>query len=503
MNSCEHQSHSIILGNVTLLGADGSGSDASKVHLIGIGGIGVSAVARVLLARGFRVSGSDVRESQLTLALRAEGAEVTIGHRAELVEDRDLVVYSTAIPDTNPELVAARALGVPLRHRAEVLGALLPAWRSVGVIGTHGKGTVSAMITRVLDAAGRDPSFIIGGLLLDYRTNARVTAPPESGRGLVVVEIDESDGSLVHVRPDRLVVNNVEADHLNYYKDLDAVLDTIRDVLEDEGRRELAILHVGDEGVREVVRRLRKPIRSLRFGFADDLHGEHAELVARDLVLSPAGSEFTVDYHGRELGRFKVQRPGRYNAMNALGVVATGLSLDLSVEDIARGLETFSGIENRFSIVDAGRARVVKDYTSHPTGMRRVIEAARTLAPGPVVAVFKPYRFTMIHYLGDEYAVAFKGADHVVITELYTAGEVPIAGVDAPWLVKRIADSGTRVDFVPDMEAIPAALTAWLDSRPAGEPVPQVVFFGGDDLFRLADRFAASLQSGAAEGAAS
>ncbi len=457
-----------------------------RVHLIGIGGIGVSAVARVLLARGFQVSGSDVRESQLTQGLRDEGADVTIGHRADLVDGADLVVYSTAVPATNPELIAARERGVPVRHRAEVLGALLPAWRSVGVVGTHGKGTVSAMITRCFESAGRDPSFIIGGLLLDYGTNARVTAPAE-GKGHAVVEIDESDGSLVHVRPDRLVINNVEADHLNYYKDRDAVIDTIAGVLADERDRQLVIAHVGDEGVRDVLSRLTRPIRVLRVAFEDDLPpGHEAEVSARDLTLSAAGSEFTLVYHGREVCRLSMPRPGRYNAMNALVAAATALSYDLPIDSIRDGLAAFAGIENRFTVVQRGAARIVKDYTSHPTGMRRVIAAAKTLSDAPITAVFKPYRFTMIHYLGDEYAVAFREAARVVVTELYTAGEVPIAGVDAQWLVDKIRATGTPVDFVPEMNDLPLHL-------PEARDGATVLFFGGDDLFRLADAFAATL----------
>ena len=455
-----------------------------RIHLIGIGGIGVSAVARVLLARGFQVTGSDVRESQLTIALRQEGATVTIGHDAALVDDVDLVVYSTAIPDTNPELVAARNNGVKLLHRAEVLGAVLSAWNSVGVIGTHGKGTVSAMITRILDAANRNPSFIIGGLLQDYGTNARVTG----GEGDVVVEVDESDGSLVHVRPDRLVVNNVEADHLNYYKDLEGVYRKITGVLAEEGRRTLAILHVGDAGVRTVLDRLEQPIRMMTCGFDSDLEGHSADVIGSDLEVGPGHSSFRIRHDGNDLGQFRMNQPGRYNAMNALVAATTGLSLGLSADAIRTGLASYSGIENRFTVVDAGGVRVVKDYISHPTGMRRVLAAAKTLSNGPITAVFKPYRFTMIHYLGDEYAVAFKDADRVVITELYTAGEVPIPGVDAPWLCDMIRDNGTPVDFVPEMNDIVDHLKALLTSSagPSNE-TPQVIFFGGDDLFQLAD----------------
>ncbi|MFT5433148.1 MAG: UDP-N-acetylmuramate--alanine ligase [Myxococcota bacterium] len=456
-----------------------------RVHLIGIGGIGVSAVARVLMARGFDVSGSDVRESQITTALREEGATVTIGHDATLVEDTDLVVYSTAIPDTNPELVAARSSDVRLRHRAEVLGALLEPWESVGIIGTHGKGSVSAMITRCLDADSRDPSFIIGGLLNDYGVNARVTGPD----GWVVVEIDESDGSLVHVRPKRLIVNNVEADHLNYYKDLEAVYDTIGSVLANEDGRAMAVLHVGDPGVREVVSRLPRPIRSMTCGFDDDLGDYPADVVGSDLSVGSAGSRFTVTFRGKRLGELTMPQPGRYNAMNALVAATAALSAQVPFEAIVRGLGDYQGIENRFTVVDAGPVRVVKDYISHPTGMRRVLAAAKTLQDGPITAIFKPYRFTMIHYLGDEYAVAFKDAEHVVITELYTAGEVPIPGVNAPWLVDKIRNNGTDTAFVEDMEAIPEHLMERL------VPGQQIIFFGGDDLFRLADRFIALINA--------
>ena len=451
-------------------------ADIKRIHLIGIGGIGVSAVARMLLARGFQVSGSDVRESQLTEALREEGATVTIGHHADNIAGTDLVVYSTAIPDTNPELVFARSSDVRVEHRAKVLGALLTDRKSVGIIGTHGKGTVSAMVTNILEAAGRNPSFIIGGLLNNFSCNARATDSDH-----IVVEIDESDGSLVHVRPRTLVVNNVEADHLNYYKDLEAVYDKIMGVIRDKQGRDLAVLHVGDDGVRELDIRLGNGLRAIRCGFDSDIAGHKCDVVGSALEVGPHGSNFTVTHNGQDLGQIQMPQPGRYNAMNALVAATAAISLGVTFEAVQKGLSTYQGLENRFTVVDVGNVRVVKDYISHPTGMRRVLAAAKTLSDGPVIAIFKPYRFTMIHYLGDEYAVAFKDADHVVITELYTAGEVPIAGVDAPWLVQKIRDTGTDVTFLPEMDDIPDYLVKRLT---AGQ---QLIFFGGDDLFRLAD----------------
>ncbi len=460
-------------------------SSIRRVHLIGIGGIGVSAVARVLMARGFEVSGSDVRESQLTEAMRDSGATVTIGHDASLVDGVDMVVYSTAIPATNPELVAARERGIRVEHRARVLGALLEHWNSIGIIGTHGKGTVSAMITACLEAAGLEPSFIIGGLLGNYHTNARVTSSEH-----VVVEIDESDGSLVHVRPRTLVVNNIEADHLNYYKNLDGVYAKVQAVLEADEGRETAVLHVGDEGVRKVLDRLGKTIDAVRVGFDDDLDGAEADVIGTDLVVGQEGSRFVVWKDGKPLGEVAMPQPGRYNAMNALVAAAAAMRLGVSFEHVQGGLASYLGIENRFTVVDAGPVRVVKDYISHPTGIRRVLEAAKTLSDGPITAIFKPYRFTMIHYLGDEYAVAFKEADHAVITELYTAGEVPIPGVDAPWLCDLIRSNGTDVKFLPEMNDIPAYL---FERMEAGQ---QIIFFGGDDLFQLADRFIEQVRGG-------
>ena len=238
-----------------------------------------------------------------------------------------------------------------------------------------------------------------------------------------------------------------------------------------------------------MLERVTRPIRTVGFGFDDDLGTVTASIVGTELRVGPHGSTFAVSRDGVRLGSIAVRQPGRYNAMNALAATATGLVLGVPFATIAAGLMGYSGIENRFTVVDVatrvGSVRVVKDYISHPTGIRRVLAAAKTLSDGPIIAIFKPYRFTMIHYLGDEYAVAFHDASHTVVTELYTAGEVPIAGVDAPWLVDKIRAAGSEVTFVPEMEDLPA----WLEARlEAGQ---QLLFFGGDDLFRLADRFIA------------
>jgi len=451
------------------------------IHLIGIGGIGVSGVARALLALGHAVSGSDVRESQLTLALRALGARVTIGHHADNLAGADLVVVSTAIPETNPELVAARARGLEVRHRSELLGAVVATRPvSIGVIGTHGKGTVSSAITWILEAAGRDPSFIIGGLLENFgKINARLT-PSDT----LVAEVDESDGSLKNVHPTLAVINNLEADHLNYYEDLAHVQRTVVAALAANPRLERVFVNVDDPGAAAIIPSLTVPVTT----FGRVLATRGAEVEARAAAADFHGGHFVLAQHGETLGEVALPLAGLHNVDNATAASAVALHLGVAPAIIARALADFRGLENRFTVVEAAGRTIVKDYISHPTGIRRVLEAASS-GGRKTTAVFKPYRFTMVKYLLDDYAEAFHDADHTIITELYPAGEVPIPGIDTEVLCDRIRARGPRVTFVPVMDDIVPLL---LETIPAGE---QVVFFGGDDLFQLADRFARGLEA--------
>ncbi|MBP7124847.1 UDP-N-acetylmuramate--L-alanine ligase [Myxococcota bacterium] len=446
-----------------------------RVHLLGIGGVGVSAVARLLLGRGLQVSGSDVRESSITRALRQQGATVHIGHREGNLEGADLVVVSTAIPESNPELQAARRMGLPVVHRSVVLGALMEGRQAIGVTGTNGKGSVSAMTTFLLDRGGLRPAFAIGAMLLDYGTNARETGAPH-----LVCELDESDGSCANTRPRRLVVNNLEADHLNHYRDLQGLLDHFSGWLARPDSP--PILHVAgdDANCREVIRRSGRS--AVTFGISPSCDYRMA-----DLRLEGLGSRFRLAGPGGDLGEFRVSLPGAHNARNALAAISVAIEEGVAFEAIREALPAFRGLENRFTLVPAGPCLIVKDYISHPSGIRSVLQGARVFAPGRIVAVFKPYRFTMIHYLGDEYREAFREADLILVTELYTAGEVPIPGVDAPWLVAKIGETGREVAFVPDEEQLLPRL------RQVIRPDDTVIFFGGDDLFGRADVLAAEL----------
>lgn len=450
---------------------------AQTVHFVGIGGVGVSAVARVLHAQGVRVQGSDVRESQLTLALRALGIEVAIGHAPGNIDGADVVVHSTAVPVDNVERVAARARGIPEAHRSDMLGRCIEGHDSVGVTGTHGKGTVSAMITHCLALAGRDPTFIIGGLLNNYGTNARAG----TGR-FAVAEVDESDRSHLNLEPQHVVVNNLEVDHLNFYDGLDDIIDTMATFVRGNANLRTLAVNWDDEGARALAVRVDRPC--LRYGS----HSPDLDFAARDVEDLGDRVRFTAWRGDARLGEVTLNLPGSYNAENAIGAVAIAMdALDLSFADVKRALESYSGLENRFTVRRAGGLTIVKDYISHPTGMRKVLRSARKMPHDRIWCVFKPYRFTLMRYHGDEYAEVFSEADEVVITTMYAAEERPIDGIDTPWFVDLLRDAGSSVHFVPDNPEVVPFLGK---SVRAGD---MVLFFGGDDFFQMADAWATSM----------
>ncbi len=453
-----------------------------KVHLLGIGGIGVSGVARLLNARGIQVSGCDVRESSILDDLRAEGIPVTIGHSPDHVDQNDLLVYSTAVPGVNPELAYARESGRPLLHRSHLLGAISAAHSvSIGVTGTNGKGTVCAMLTHILRVAGMNPSFFVGALCPNLGTNAH----HGSGK-LFVAELDESDGSLVNIRPNLALVNNLELDHLNYYKDFEQTLDTLQLFVDQLPQDAVVFLNGDDAGTRELAHRI--PSRNkVLFGT-----GPQCDIRYEEVNVGDVKSTFTVYVRFQDtesaIGNFTLSVPGSYNIENAAGVIAVALHLGVPVSAIGKALATFQGLKNRYTLVESQGRKLVKDYMSHPAGIRKVLKTARLCTRGKLFAVFKPYRYTMIQYHAQNYADAFALADEVIVTRMWDAGEDPIPGVDTPWLAKQIAAAGVKVTYIDQMEPIVDHLAS---KQRSGDCA---VFFGGNDLFELVDQLALRFQ---------
>jgi len=449
--------------------------DAKHLHFIGIGGIGVSAVARIALGRGWKVSGSDVRQSQLTDAMVELGAKVTIGQKAENIEGADVVIVSTAIPAHNPELLAAQEQQVPILHRSELLAHFVEETPiSIGVTGTHGKGSVSTMVTRVLDAGKKDPGFIIGGLLIDYGLNARA-----GGGQYLVAEVDESDGSHKNVSVTHMICNFLEADHLNYYKDLDEIIEAMADAVRNYDRLQKLYVNIDCDGNQELLRRVPEAPAVT--------YGTHPDATWRGELISSSQNpvQFRAWYQGKALGDFEVPVAGRYNMINALAAMAVAHDLGVSIDDIRKGLSQSHGLENRFTILEADGVHIVKDYNSHPTAMRKVLANARDLADGRIFTIFKPYRYTLINYLKDEYATAFEGSTEVLITTMYAANEDPIPGVDTAFFVNLLREQGQNVVFLPEDTGIVPHLDKTVQQGDI------VIFFGGDDFFRLADNWAA------------
>jgi len=316
------------------------------VHFVGIGGIGMSAVARALMALGHGVSGSDVHASALTAAVAAEGARVFIGHRAEHVEGADVVVTSSAVPQDNVEVLAARRAGLRVLHRSEALGYVVDRHdRCFGVLGTHGKGTVVTMITRALEHAGLRPSFVVGGLALDYgRTNARVV------RGSpCVVEIDESDGSHANVRAGTMVLNNLEADHLNFYGNLEELRRSMVAAFRDNPRLRRVVVNAGSPTARQIIPDVCAPV--VTFGFVPEVADSRPTYAARAVVLGPSGGAFTLFEGGEALGQVTIPLPGRHNLENALAAAALSLSAGADDASVASVLREFPGLEHRLEFV--------------------------------------------------------------------------------------------------------------------------------------------------------
>ncbi|MFA5115640.1 MAG: UDP-N-acetylmuramate--L-alanine ligase [Candidatus Omnitrophota bacterium] len=450
---------------------------AKHYHLIGIGGIGMSGIAQLLLSRGFRVSGSDLKESNSTVELKRLGAEVFLGHDAINVTGADEVIYSSAIGDDNPEVRQARAVGLAIKRRAEALAELMRDKTVITVTGSHGKTTTSSLISCLLLEAGLRPTIAVGGILRNIDTNACM------GDGkLFVAEADESDGSFLCYYPDYSVITNIDREHLDYYRDFDFEIKAFSKFI-NQTKKEGCIFACGDD---LVLKGLLDSYggRRVFFGLKQD-----SDIFPRNISITALSSEFDCFYRGVSLGRFSLSLGGMHNISNSLAVIALGLELDLDPGLIRRALGNYQGSRRRMEIkFKSPDYLVIDDYAHHPTEIKATLAAVKELKSRRVIVAFQPHRYSRTRLLWDEFAGSFGMADYLILTDIYPASEKPLAGVDGESLGARIKQDnpGKEIRFLNKDSIVGHILNII-------EPGDLVIVMGAGDIVRISDELAARL----------
>jgi UDP-N-acetylmuramate--alanine ligase len=408
---------------------------AKHIHFVGIGGIGMSGIAELLLNLGYKVSGSDIQNSTVTGRLADLGGKIYSGHKKENIEGADVVVYSSAVPGDNPEIVEARETYIPVIPRAEMLAELMRLKYGVAVAGAHGKTTTTSMIASILTSGNLDPTVVIGGRLDIWGgSNAKL------GQGdILVAETDESDGSFMALSPTIAVVTNIDYEHMDHYGNMDAIRGAFVNFINKIPFYGLGILCLDSEEIQGIIPRLKK--RCITYGM-----NSQADIRAKDIEREELGVGFEIIYQDRSLGRVVVGMPGKHNVLNALGAISVGLELDMGIEDIKKGLQNLGSLERRFQVKgQRNDILVLDDYGHHPTEISATIETARECWPEKrLVVVFQPHRYTRTEALYDRFVISFNQADVLIVAPLYSAGERPIEGVDAEWLHRGIKEHGHR-----------------------------------------------------------
>lgn len=429
------------------------------VHFVGIGGIGMSGLAEVLLELGYRVSGSDLKLSAATERLTARGATIFEGHAAENLAGAKAVVVSSAVRPDNPEVIEARRLAIPVIPRGELLAELMRQKYGIAVAGSHGKTTTTSMVASVLNHAGLDPTVVVGG-----RVGTMGGANARLGKtDYLVVESDESDGSFLKLAPIIAIVTNIDREHLDHYADIGEIRSAFAEFVSKVPFYGLAILCLDDENVQQILLAVNR--RILTYGWS-----AQADLRITSSSNGHMASDFHLDFRGRDLGCFRLHVPGAHNVANAAAAVAVGLELEIPVETIREALGAFSGVDRRFQVRGTERGvTVIDDYGHHPTEIRATLAAARACRFHRVHVLFQPHRYTRTQALMDEFGRAFHQADSVHVMDIYAASEVPIEGVTAEALVERIQAFGHRdAHYVGSMDR---GIESVLEAAEAGDAI--------------------------------
>ncbi len=449
-------------------------------HFTGIGGIGMSGIAEVLLNLGYRISGSDVRLSPITERLVSMGAAVYEGHAASNVGTANAVVVSSAVDPHNPEIEEARRLGIPVIPRGELLAELMRLKYGIAIAGSHGKTTTTSMVATILSETGLDPTVVVGGRVGTMGSNARV-----GHSDFLVVESDESDGSFLKLSPILAVVTNIDREHLDHYSDIEEIRSAFCDFVNKVPFYGAAILCLDDENVQQILPLINR--RTITYGTSAQV-----DLAIADSNCGHFSSDFSLRLRGEDLGRFHLRIPGRHNVLNATAAVAVALELEVAPDRIREALGAFSGVDRRFQTRgQEGGITVIDDYGHHPTEIRATLAAAKLCDYKRLLAIFQPHRYTRTRALMDEFARSFNQADVVYLLDIYAASEKPIEGVTAGALAQQMRAYGHRsVNYVGTMdEAVEAVLNE-------AQPGDLVMTLGAGSVWQAGDRILNRLRGG-------
>ena len=447
--------------------------DIEKIHFVGIGGAGMSPLAKIMVELGYEVTGSDRADSEVIQNLQKLGVKITLdGQKGENVKGADAIVVSTAIPFDNPEVLAARDLGIRKLHRSDINAALVNEYKGIAVAGAHGKTTTTSMLGVALTKAGVSPTVVVGGEMPDLGTNA-ILGESE----YLTSEADESDGSFLKLHPHIAVVTNVEDDHMDHYGTMENIIKAFTQFIQNVDKETgWAVLCFDNENLRNIA----KTVDRKFYTYAID---HEADYMAKNIKTNGKGIAFDV-VHGEELlGHVSLNIPGRHNVLNALACIVTGLTIGVEFEKLVAGLSAFHGAKRRFQT--KGRAKgvwVVDDYAHHPTEIAATLKAAKELNPQRLVCVFQPHRYSRTQLLHEEFGKAFVSADRLILTDIYSAGEAPIEGINGETILNEVRkQSGQDVIYIPQREK----LAGYLESE--SQDGDLIITMGAGDIYKTGE----------------
>lgn len=457
-----------------------------NIHFVGVGGIGMSGIAQVLLEMGHEVSGSDVELNSITKKLEAIGGRMLEGHKASNVSpDTDILVYSSSISKDNPEMKAALRQNVKVMHRAEMLGQIFNSKKGIAVTGTHGKTTTTSLVAVMLENAGADPTVIIGGEVNLFSGNAKLGLGPYA-----VAEADESDSSFLHLEPLYAAVMNIEMEHMDHFKSMEHIHSSYRAFVNNIKENGAVFYNIDDLNVRMVMKGSRK--KSETFGFS-----KNADMYPADIKMDGFNTSFKCVYKNIILGTVNLKIPGRHNVSNAMAAVLIGLKMGLGFKEIAHAIKDFDGAKRRFQLrADSDGVMLIEDYAHHPTEIRAVLRACRNWKGKRVIAIFQPHRYTRTKFLANDFGQCFAGADKLILTDIYAASEKAIKGVSIKNIYDRVKRSGLKDVEIVEKDEIPQYIMS------IKKPGDMILVLGAGDIKEVANRLCGMMDKASEGGAA-